>query len=89
MSGQDGYIAFFGLPADRSDVGIVGPWRSYYAEPVFLVRGDDDGSLAYRNLIVVVPGADQPDPDAVPPTAKPPGRRGRCAGSARTCPAGC
>lgn len=85
VSGPDGYFAFFDLPVDRYDVGIVGPWRAWYSEPpVFFARGGDDGT-SYRNWIVVVPGPDRPDPDAVPPTAKPPA--GKTGVPARPAPA--
>jgi hypothetical protein len=70
VSDADGSFALFDLPADRYDVGIVGPWQGQWGRtPVFLARGGDDGSDYYRNWIVVVPGPDQPDPDAAPPSA--------------------
>ncbi|MGW4057643.1 hypothetical protein ACWEGE_05155 [Amycolatopsis sp. NPDC004747] len=68
VSGSDGTVVFFDLPADRYDVGIVGPWQGQWGRtPIWLARGGDDGTY-YRNWIVIVPGPDQPDPDAVPPS---------------------
>jgi hypothetical protein len=76
VSDADGTVVFFDLPADRYDVGIVGPWQGQWGgTPVWLARGGDDGSY-FRNWIVIVPGPDQPDPDAVPPVAKPPSGNG-------------
>lgn len=72
VSDADGTVVFFDLPAGRYDVGIVGPWQGQWGgTPVWFARGGDDGS-SYRNWIVIVPGPEQPDPDAVPPAAKPP-----------------
>ncbi|WIY01759.1 LPXTG cell wall anchor domain-containing protein [Amycolatopsis mongoliensis] len=66
VTDANGYFAFFDVPADRYDLGLVGPWRGLGGStPVFPVRGGDDGSgSAYT--VVVEPGPDQPDPDAVP-----------------------
>lgn len=72
VSDANGYFAFFGLPADLYDFGVVGPWKPWYGQALlFAVRGGDDGS-GNPSWEVVVRGPDQPDPDAVPPTAKPP-----------------
>ncbi|MDX3189772.1 carboxypeptidase-like regulatory domain-containing protein [Streptomyces sp. MN03-5084-2B] len=72
VSDAEGTVVFSDLPADRYDVGIVGPWQGQWGRTqVWLARGGDDGSY-FRNWIVIVPGPDQPDPDAVPPAAKPP-----------------
>ncbi|MDS0134750.1 MULTISPECIES: hypothetical protein [unclassified Amycolatopsis] len=70
VSDAEGTVVFFDLPADRYDVGIVGPWRGQWGRtPMWLARGGDDGSY-YRNWVVVIPGPNQPDPDAVPPSGK-------------------
>ncbi|QKV80552.1 DUF11 domain-containing protein [Amycolatopsis sp. Hca4] len=71
VTGPGGYVAFFDLPADRYDVGVVGPWQGQWGRTqMWLVRGGDDGFYP-PNWVVLVPGPDQPDPDAVPPAAKP------------------
>ncbi|MGW5740959.1 LPXTG cell wall anchor domain-containing protein [Amycolatopsis sp. NPDC003861] len=85
VSDADGTVVFFDLPADRYDVGIVGPWQGQWGQTqIWLARGGDDGTY-YRNWIVIVPGPNQPDPDAVPPAAKPPA--GKFGAPARPVPA--
>ncbi|MFG1647579.1 hypothetical protein ACGFMK_45470 [Amycolatopsis sp. NPDC049252] len=62
VTDAQGYFTVFDLPADRYDVGIVGPWQGVNGRtPTFPVRGGDDGSTAH--VVAVVPGPYQPDPD--------------------------
>ncbi|MFI9811882.1 peptidase associated/transthyretin-like domain-containing protein [Saccharothrix variisporea] len=61
----DGWFEFLDLPADRYDVGVVGPWTGRGGTtPVLLVDALDDGSRTH--FVVVVPGPEQPDPDPAP-----------------------
>ncbi|MEU7788872.1 hypothetical protein [Amycolatopsis sp. NPDC049159] len=73
VADANGLFAFSDLPADRYDLGLVGPWRGYYGDPpIFLVRGGDDGT-GRPQLVVVRPGPDQLDPDPAPVVNRPPG----------------
>ncbi|GAA4544915.1 hypothetical protein GCM10023192_56270 [Amycolatopsis samaneae] len=72
VTDTNGLFVFYDLPADRYDLGLIGPWRGHYGRtPVFLVHGGDDGSRP-PYTVIVEPGPYQPDPEPAP--SPPPGR---------------
>ncbi|QKV80545.1 carboxypeptidase-like regulatory domain-containing protein [Amycolatopsis sp. Hca4] len=74
-----GNFAFHQVPAGIYDVGVVGPWQLVYTDPEFLVRDGENGLDPYpyrQHRLFVIPGPDQPDPDAAPPPGSRPARAG-------------
>ncbi|WIX99392.1 hypothetical protein QRX60_35845 [Amycolatopsis mongoliensis] len=75
VTGTDGRFTFFDLPADLYDLGIVGPWQLTYSEPEFGARDGENGfdtQDPFRHRYYVIPGPDQPDPDATTPPGEQP-----------------
>ncbi|MFI9811713.1 LPXTG cell wall anchor domain-containing protein [Saccharothrix variisporea] len=61
----NGRFEFLDIPADRYDVGVVGPWTGESGTtPVLLADALADGSRTH--VVIVVPGPDQPDPEPAP-----------------------
>jgi hypothetical protein len=70
VTDADGHFSFRDVPAFNYDVSVVGPWK--------IVGGADFGLQVIAGTeqpdkaeILVVPGAEQPDPDAPPAPAPP------------------
>ncbi|SDH59746.1 hypothetical protein SAMN05216553_13316 [Lentzea fradiae] len=60
-----GRFTFYDVPAGLYDFGLVGPWQ--LEGPLdFQVSAGENGS--YTRWVVIKPGPEQPDPDAVPPS---------------------
>lgn len=70
VTDTNGRFTFYDVPAGLYNSGAVGPWQPFGGTE-FVVQSGEDGSTSH--LIYVVPGTDQPDPDAAPPGDTPPG----------------
>jgi hypothetical protein len=79
VTDAEGNFAFYRVPADIYDVGVVGPWRLVYTDPEFVVRDGENGLDPYpynQHRLYVVPGPDQADPDSAPPSGSRPAPAG-------------
>lgn len=67
VTGADGLFRFVKVPAANYEVRFVGPWRyiDHSAEYIQVVAGQSRDGAQFR----VLPGPNQPDPDAPPPPA--------------------
>lgn len=83
VTDANGRYEFAQVPAGVYRFGIVGPWE-YSDTNLFVVHDGENGQnypwteWFIRRVVFVVPGADRPDPDAVPPggAAAPPAESG-------------